>query len=299
MSYLGVDIGTSGLRALLVTDEGKVVGDAEQSYPTAHPHSGWSEQDPADLTAALDSAVVTLRAAYPEFRHLRGIGVAGHMHGASLLDANDTVLRPCILWNDTRAHAEAATLDADPDFRTLSGNIVFPGFTAPKLAWLRTHEPDVFKRIAKVLLPAGYLNHYLTGDTVADVSDSAGTAWLDVGLRDWSDTLLTATQMHKDQMPRLVEGCAAAGLLRSELAQKWGLNGDVVIAGVQVTMPLPHVVSASPKRAKASFLSEPPALFCSLAIPTSPQQARRSTAFATPYQSAGIKCASCLRLLTA
>lgn len=231
MSYLGVDIGTSGLRALLVTDEGKVVGDAEQSYPTAHPHSGWSEQDPADWTAALDSAVVTLRAAYPEFRHLRGIGVAGHMHGASLLDANDTVLRPCILWNDTRAHAEAATLDADPDFRTLSGNIVFPGFTAPKLAWLRTHEPDVFKRIAKVLLPAGYLNHYLTGDTVADVSDSAGTAWLDVGLRDWSDTLLTATQMHKDQMPRLVEGCAAAGLLRSELAQKWGLDGDVFIAG--------------------------------------------------------------------
>ncbi|WP_298858681.1 xylulokinase [uncultured Sulfitobacter sp.] len=231
MSYLGVDIGTSGLRALLVTDEATVIGSSEQSYPTQHPHTGWSEQDPADWIAAFDAAVDSLRTAHPEFRKLKGIGVAGHMHGATLLDANDDVLRPCILWNDTRAHAEAAALDANPDFRTLSGNIVFPGFTAPKLEWLRTHEPEVFQRIAKVLLPAGYLNHHLTGNAVADVSDSAGTSWLDVGQRDWSDTLLAATRMQKGQMPRLVEGCAAAGLLRDELAQKWGLNGDVVIAG--------------------------------------------------------------------
>lgn len=231
MSYLGIDLGTSGLRALLVDDEGKPLGAAESRYEARHPHPGWSEQDPADWTRALDDAVARLRAAYPAFAGLKGIGVAGQMHGATLLDAADAVLRPCILWNDTRSHAEAATLDAIPAFRARTGNIVFPGFTAPKLEWVRAHEPGLFGRIARVLLPAAYLNLYLTGDHVADMSDSAGTSWLDTGARDWSDELLEASHMRRAQMPRLVEGSAAAGTLRPELARAWGLDDPVTVAG--------------------------------------------------------------------
>ncbi|MEM6373626.1 MAG: xylulokinase, partial [Pseudomonadota bacterium] len=195
------------------------------------PHPGWSEQDPADWITALEGAVEDLRAACPTFSDLAGIGVAGHMHGATLLHANNDVLRPCILWNDTRSHAEAAELNGTAQVRELSGNIVFPGFTAPKLAWVRTHEPEVFAKVAKVLLPAAYLNHYLTGDHVADMSDSAGTSWLDVGARAWSDTLLSAGHMTASQMPRLVEGSAAAGTLRADLAARWGLSGAVTVAG--------------------------------------------------------------------
>lgn len=231
MSFLGLDMGTSGLRAVLVTAQGAVIGAAEQTYPTAHPHAGWSEQNPADWVAALEVVVATLRTKHSEFQDLQGIGVAGHMHGATVVDTDGAVLRPCILWNDTRAHEEAAALDANPDFRALSGNIVFPGFTAPKLMWLRAHEPEVFTQIAKVLLPAGYLNYYLTGEFVADMSDSAGTAWLDVGGRDWSQKLLEASTMRADQMPRLVEGCSSAGTLRPELMESWGLINDVLIAG--------------------------------------------------------------------
>ncbi len=231
MAYLGIDLGTSGLRALLVDEQGSPIGSTERHYDVAHPHSGWSEQDPADWITALEGAVTDMRAAHPEFAGVKGIGVAGHMHGATLLDAAGKVLRPCILWNDTRSHAEAAALDATDQVRALSGNIVFPGFTAPKLEWVRKNEPEVFDRVAKVLLPAAYLNYYLTGEYVADMSDSAGTSWLDVGARDWSAHLLDVGHMRRDQMPRLVEGSEAAGQLRSDLAASWGLSGSVTVAG--------------------------------------------------------------------
>ncbi|TJZ91931.1 xylulokinase [Paracoccus gahaiensis] len=231
MSYLGIDLGTSGLRALLVDDEGRPLGAAERHYAVANPASGWSEQDPADWIAAFRGAVADLRAAHPQFAGLRGIGVAGHMHGATVLDAADRVLRPCILWNDTRSHVQAAALDADPRFRDLTGNIVFPGFTAPKLAWMAAHEPDLFARAARVLLPAAYLNLWLTGEHVGDLSDASGTAWLDTGARDWSDELLAATTMTRTQMPRLVEGSEAAGHLRADLAAEWGLDHPVTVAG--------------------------------------------------------------------
>jgi len=231
MAYLGIDLGTSGLRALLVSDTGQPLGSTERHYSAAHPQSGWSEQDPADWVAALDGAAEELRAAHPEFAALRGIGISGHMHGATLLDASGAVIRPCILWNDTRSHAEAARLDAVEGVRALSGNIVFPGFTAPKLDWVRTHEPENFARIDKVLLPTAYLNHYLTGDYFADMSDSAGTSWLDTGARDWSGVLLEAGHMRRDQMPALVEGCEAGGTLRPDLAARWGVSASVVVAG--------------------------------------------------------------------
>lgn len=231
MSFLGIDLGTSGLRALLVDDDGAPVGATERHYEAVHPKSGWSEQDPSDWIAALEGAVAELKAKHPAFARLKGIGIAGHMHGATLLDADDRVIRPCILWNDTRSHAEAAALDGTDRVRDLSGNIVFPGFTAPKLEWVRKHEPANFARVAMVLLPAAYLNLYLTGDHVADMSDSAGTSWLDVGRREWSDYLLAKGHMRRDQMPRLVEGSARAGTLRADLAHAWGVGSDVAVAG--------------------------------------------------------------------
>ncbi|CAM3330189.1 xylulokinase [Paracoccus nototheniae] len=231
MSYLGIDLGTSGLRALLVDDQGQPLGAAERQYGVANPHPGWSEQDPADWIRAFQGAVADLRAAHPEFAALRGIGVAGHMHGATVLDADDQVLRPCILWNDTRSHRQAAALDADPRFRDLTGTIVFPGFTAPKLVWMADEEPDLFARAARVLLPAAYLNLWLTGEAVGDLSDASGTSWLDTGARDWSDDLLAATGMRRAQMPRLVEGAAEAGRLRASLAAEWGVTGPVTVAG--------------------------------------------------------------------
>ncbi|KII17908.1 xylulokinase [Phaeobacter sp. S60] len=228
--YLGIDLGTSGLRALLTDDTGRPVASAEAQYDVQTPHPGWLEQDPSHWITALDQAMAQLQGS-PGYSDIRGIAVAGHMHGAVLLDSGDQVLRPCILWNDTRSAAEAAELDATAQVRDLSGNIVFPGFTAPKLLWVQRHEPEIFARTAKVLLPAAYLNLHLTGRHVADMSDSAGTSWLDVGARDWSDHLLEAGQMRRDQMPDLVEGCAAAGRLRPELASRWGLTGPVTIAG--------------------------------------------------------------------
>lgn len=231
MSFLGIDLGTSGLRALLVDDEGKPIGASERHYNLMHPIPGWSEQDPADWIAALNGAVDELRASFPQFASLKGVGVAGHMHGATLLDASGSVLRPCILWNDARSHTQATRLDAAENVRALSGNIVFPGFTAPKLDWVRENEPEIFQTIAKVLLPAGYLNYYLTGEYVADMSDSAGTSWLDVGKRCWSDHLLDVSNMRRDQMPRLVEGAQAAGELRAELKSNWGLSSKVIVAG--------------------------------------------------------------------
>jgi len=231
MAFLGIDLGTSGLRALLIDGDGAPIGVAERSYSVSQPQSGWSEQDPADWVAALDATMTEMGATHPAFARVQGIGVAGHMHGATLLDDAGDVLRPCILWNDTRSHVQAAALDATDRVRELSGNIVFPGFTAPKLAWVRDNEPEVFAKVAKVLLPAAYLNFHLTGEHVADLSDSAGTSWLDVGRRDWSDTLLRAGGMRRDQMPRLVEGAGAAGTLRGDLAAKWGLSGTVTVAG--------------------------------------------------------------------
>lgn len=231
MSYLGIDLGTSGLRGLLVDDAGRPIGSTERHYSVSHPQSGWSEQDPADWITALQGAIAELRDKHPEFAALRGIGVAGHMHGATLLDSADQVIRPCILWNDTRSHVQAAALDADPDFRAISGNIVFPGFTAPKLEWVRAHEPENYARIARVLLPAAYLNLFLTGNHVTDMSDAAGTSWLDVAGRDWSATLLAKGNMQPDQMPKLVEGSAPAGQLRADLARAWGLTQPVTVAG--------------------------------------------------------------------
>ena len=231
--YLGIDLGTSGVKAMLIDGDQRVIGSATgKEVATARPHAGWSEQDPADWIRATEEAIAGLRAVHPaELSAVRGIGLSGHMHGATLLDAEDKVLRPCIMWNDTRSHREAASLDADPRFRKITGNIVFPGFTAPKLAWVKNNEPDIFAKVRWVLLPKDFLRVWLTGEHLSEMSDSAGTAWLDTGARKWSAELLDATDLEERQMPGLVEGTDAAGILRPELAARWGLGDGVVVAG--------------------------------------------------------------------
>jgi xylulokinase len=227
--FIGLDLGTSGLKGILMTGDQAVLAEATAPLTVQRPHAGWSEQSPADWIAAAESVLDQLAA--HGLAGVRGIGLSGHMHGATLLDAADEVLRPCILWNDTRSADEAAELDGDPMFRRLTGNIVFPGFTAPKLVWVARHEPGVFARVAKVLLPKDYLRLWLTGEHVAEMSDAAGTSWLDTGRRVWSDDLLEATGLSRANMPRLVEGSAVSGTLRPALAARWGLPGGVVVAG--------------------------------------------------------------------
>lgn len=230
--YIGLDLGTSGLRALLADEAGAIVATADAGYSVANPHPGWSEQDPSDWIVACQTVMVELKATHPnEFGAVRGIGLSGHMHGATLIDAGGQVLRPCILWNDTRSAAQAAVLDATPNVRDLSGNIVFPGFTAPKLTWVEENEPEIFAKVAKILLPKDYLRLWLTGEYVGDMSDSAGTSWLDVGKRDWSEELLDAGHMRLDQMPRLVEGSESSGHVRDQLRVDWGMAGPVTVAG--------------------------------------------------------------------
>jgi len=228
--YLGLDLGTSSLKALLIGEDQAILAEATAPLTVERPHEGWSEQDPASWITACETAMAEL-AGKAKLDTVKGIGLSGHMHGATLIDADDRVLRPCILWNDTRSFAEAAALDADPRFRALTGNIVFPGFTAPKLAWVAKHEPAIFARVAKVLLPKDYLRLWLTGEHVAEMSDAAGTSWLDTGARDWSDDLLAATGLTRDHMPRLVEGSAVSGQLREALAEDWGLPKGVPVAG--------------------------------------------------------------------
>ncbi|KEO61362.1 xylulokinase [Thioclava indica] len=227
--YIGLDLGTSGLKGVLINDDQTVLAEASAPLTVTRPADGWSEQAPQDWITAAEHVMGKL-AAYG-LSGLRGIGLSGQMHGAVLLDASDAVLRPCILWNDTRAHGEAAMLDANPQFRAISGNVVFPGFTAPKLLWVAKHEPEIFAKTAKVLLPKDYLRLWLTGEYVSDMSDAAGTSWLDTGARDWSDVLLVASRMRRDQMPRLVEGSGVSGQLRPQLAARFGAGAGVIVAG--------------------------------------------------------------------
>jgi xylulokinase len=234
MTYLGIDIGTSGVKALLIDRAGKPLSEATaKSVEPVRPHPGWSEQNPSDWWSATLEAIDKLGKSNPEdLAKVRGIGLSGHMHGATLLDKDDKVLRPCILWNDGRSAAECAEMEAAlPRLRDIAGNIAMPGFTAPKIAWVRKHEPEVFAKLAKVLLPKAYVRLLMTGEAVEDMSDASGTLWLDVKKRDWSDELLALTGLNRSHMPRLVEGSAPSGTLKRELAARWGMSGDVVVAG--------------------------------------------------------------------
>jgi xylulokinase len=230
---LGIDLGTSEVKVVLLNDDQQVVGQAHSPVAISRPQALWSEQDPQDWWRATVEALARLRADQPrEYAAVRGLGLSGHMHGATLLDAANRVLRPAILWNDGRSHAECIELERRaPDSRAITGNIAMPGFTAPKLIWVEHHEPAIFRQTARVLLPKDYLRLLLTGEAVSDMSDSAGTLWLDVGRRTWSDTMLAATHLSAAQMPRLVEGSEAGGTVLPAVADALGLPHGVVVAG--------------------------------------------------------------------
>lgn len=228
--FIGLDLGTSHLKGIVVDDAQNVCAEASVSLSLMRPKNGWSEQNPQDWLDATENVMASL-ANKVNLKKVNAIGLSGQMHGATLLDKNDNVLRPCILWNDTRSAEEASYLDSKTIFRNLTGNIVFPGFTAPKLAWVRKYEPNIFAKISKVLLPKDYLRLWLCGEYVAEMSDAAGTSWLDVKRRDWSDALLAETDLDRSQMPTLIEGCEISGVLKKTHASKWGLPHGVIIAG--------------------------------------------------------------------
>jgi xylulokinase len=231
--FLGIDLGTSSLKALLVDSRGKIVAQVSRPLEVARPSALWSEQDPEIWWQATLEAVDALKQEVPrELAAVDGIGLSGQMHGATVLGADHKPLRPCILWNDGRAFAECEELERKvPTLRDIAGNIAMPGFTAPKILWLQKHEPEIHRRIAVVLLPKAYLRLKLGGELAEDMSDASGTLWLDVGRRDWSDLLLDATGLSRSHMPRLVEGTDVSCRLRGELTARWGMSKPPVIAG--------------------------------------------------------------------
>jgi xylulokinase len=231
--YLGMDIGTSGVKAVLVNEAGAIVATASRELALSHPAPLWSEQDPDAWFEAAIGAVDDLASTDPrEVAQVRGIGLSGQMHGATLLGDDGRPLRPAILWNDGRSHAECTALERRcPSLHAIAGNLAMPGFTAPKLLWVARHEPEIFERVAKVLLPKAYVRYRLTGEMVEEMSDAAGTLWLDVGQRRWSALLLQATGLDLDYMPRLVEGSEVSATLAPQFAQRWGMAKDAVVAG--------------------------------------------------------------------
>jgi len=228
--FLGIDIGTSGVKVVALSDEGKVI--AQQSAPlsVSRPHPLWSEEDPDDWWAACNKAVLGLPASLRA--GVQAIGLTGQMHGAVLLGHDDRPLRPAILWNDGRSHAECAELEQrEPASRAITGNIAMPGFTAPKLLWVAAHEPEIFSAIRRVLLPKDYIRLVMTGDSASDMSDSAGTLWLDTANRAWSEAMLEATGLSESHMPQLFEGTQATGTLLPVVATSWGMTPVPLAAG--------------------------------------------------------------------
>jgi xylulokinase len=233
-TYLGLDIGTSSVKALLIDGDQRVLAEATAPLSVSRPQPLWSEQDPDDWVERVEASVAAIRRAAPaDFAALAGIGLSGQMHGATLLGADDKPLRPAILWNDGRSFAECAELKRRvPDVEKRTGNLVMPGFTAPKMLWVATHEPSVAKATRRVLLPKDYVRLRLSGEAVSEMSDASGTSWLDVGKRAWDDDLIAATGLTPAAMPSLVEGSEVSAWLSPSLAQAWGLDGRrIPIAG--------------------------------------------------------------------
>ncbi|HCU1159027.1 TPA: xylulokinase [Klebsiella pneumoniae] len=231
--YLGIDLGTSEVKALVIDENHEVIASHSAPLSIQRPHPHWSEQAPELWWEATEYLMATLREKCAQhWPAIKAIGLSGQMHGAVLLDAEGKAIRPAILWNDTRCAAECAELEAmAPELHQVAGNLAMPGFTAPKLLWVRRHEPQHFQRTATVLLPKDYLRYRMTGKKVSDMSDAAGTLWLDVAKRDWSDALLDKCGLSRSQMPKLVEGCEVSATLDPQVAARWGLNASVMVAG--------------------------------------------------------------------
>lgn len=228
--FLGLDIGTSSVKAVVINEKGILVGTSEAAVDISRPKPLWSEQDPADWWKATDQAVKALDAALR--KSVQAIGLSGQMHGATLLDKGHNVLRPAILWNDGRSAAECDQLQSnESDFLEKGGNLVMPGFTAPKLLWVQKYEPKIFDKVAAVLLPKDYVRLLMSGECASDMSDSAGTLWMDVEKRTWHKPLLDACGLDISQMPKLYEGHQVTGKLRASIANDWGMDQADIVAG--------------------------------------------------------------------
>ncbi len=228
--FLGIDIGTSSVKTTVIDDKGLPIAQTSVDLPISRRHPLWSEQRPQDWWTSAQKAVGQLDASLR--RQIRAIGLSGQMHGATCLDAHDNVLYPAILWNDGRCQEECDILAAEqPKYLSLGGNLVMPGFTAPKLLWLKRHEPEIFSQIKTVLLPKDYVRLRMTGEKATDLSDAAGTLWVDVAKRQWCDELLAPCSLTTENMPTLYEGHEQTGQLRQDLADAWGMTRVPIIAG--------------------------------------------------------------------
>ena len=234
MLYIGVDLGTSAVKLLLVNEHGDILGEVSKEYPVYYPKSGWSEQNPADWWTAVKSGIAELTADCDK-SEVAGIGAGGQMHGLVVLDENDEVIRPAILWNDGRTQSQVDYLNGIIGKEFLSestANIAFAGFTAPKILWMKENEPELFAKIKKIMLPKDYINYMLTGVHSCDYSDASGMLLLDVKNKCWSDKMLEICSVTKEQMPSLFESSDVIGTVKSDIADKLGLNNNVkVVAG--------------------------------------------------------------------
>lgn len=232
-TYIGIDLGTSGVKLLLVAADGSILREVSESYPTFVPQDGWSEQRPEDWFRAVYRAVPRLIQGLENT--VKGISFSGQMHGLVILDEDDKVIRPCILWNDGRTQAETDFLNEEIGERrllSLTGNIAFAGFTAPKLLWLQKHEPTSFAHVKKIMLPKDYLAFQLSGAFCTDYSDASGTLLFDVKKRVWSEEMCRICGIRIDQLPTLYESFAVVGALNDQLACAWNLpKGIAVVAG--------------------------------------------------------------------
>lgn len=233
-TYIGIDLGTSGVKMLLVAADGAILAEASECYPVSTPREGWSEQNPGDWTAATFRGLKRLLNGQDKST-VKGISFGGQMHGLVVLDKDDKVIRPCILWNDGRTERETAYLNEVIGRETLTertGNIAFAGFTAPKLLWMKENEPHNFARIAKIMLPKDYLAYVLSGAFCTDYSDASGTLLFDVKNRRWSETMCDVCGISVDPLPELCESFAVTGTLKREIAQQLGLSDTVkIVAG--------------------------------------------------------------------
>ena len=231
--YVGIDLGTSGVKLLLVAADGTILAENTQGYPVSYPHPGWSEQAPEDWFSAVLKGLKELLNGQDKSA-VKGISFGGQMHGLVALDKDDNVIRPAILWNDGRTEEETKYLNEVIGKERLSaytGNIAFAGFTAPKLLWMKKHEPENFARIHKIMLPKDYLAYRLSGAFCTDFSDASGMLLLDVKNRRWSPEMENVTTMSEDKLPALHESYEAVGTLKAEIADMVGLNDVKVIAG--------------------------------------------------------------------
>ena len=232
--FIGIDLGTSAVKLLLVDEKGTIHKEVNREYPLYFPQPGWSEQDPADWWAACVDGMRELLAG-ADASAVAGIGCGGQMHGLVVLDEKDEVIRKAILWNDGRTQEEVDFLNEGVGrdrLSALTANIAFAGFTAPKILWMKKHEPENFARIAKIMLPKDYINYKLTGVHCCDYSDASGMLLLDVQHKRWSQEMLEICGVTEAQMPKLFESFAPVGTLRPEIAEMLGLSAGVrVVAG--------------------------------------------------------------------